>query len=467
MDFREILDWVAANPAATSALVGGFALAVAVLEKVFGLFSRLFGWARKDAKKSPTSQSRISNVAGGQVVQAGAVSGSLQVVQGVDPEKLVDRLLAERERAAKAEARADELESERAGLLLAVEALRTRAEAGQEADRVAAAFAGLEDNAPAAAEAIFRDILEDKKQAVGAARREAAAAARHLGALTFLHDTEAALAAYEEAVELDPQDPAGLNNLAEVYKRLGRLDEAERTFERLLQSDAPLYDADMLRGIALGNLGRIAQTRGDTERAIELQLQSLKLNRAAGQAALVAANLGNLGTLLYDKGDYDRAEEIIRQSLALDSELGNEAETADDFSNLGLIYKERGDLEQSQEMFEQALAIDRKYGNREGEATSLFNLGDLALIRRSLEQAVDLLERSLSLNESLGHKEGSADALLRLGDIAEARGALDDARAKWVAARDLYREMGLSKPVAEVEESLARAAAGEAAGPDA
>ncbi len=467
MDFREILDWVAENPAAASAVVGAFALAVAVLEKVFGLFSRLLGWARRDAGNKAASQAQVSDMSGGQVIQAGNVTGTLQVVQGADPKDLVDRLLAERERAAKAEARADERESERNRLLEALESLNALAQAGQETDRVAAAFAGLENNDPAAAAAIFRDILEDKKRAAGAARLEAATAARHLGALTFLHDTGAALAAYEEAVELDPQDPAGLNDLAEVYKRLGRLDDAERTFERLLQIDDFFYDADMLRAIALGNLGRIAQTRGDTERAIELQQQSLALSRAAGYDALVATNLGNLGTLLYDKGEYDRAEEIIRQSLALDSELGNEAETAKDFSNLGLIYKEREDFDKAQEMFERALAIDRKYGDREGEATSLFNLGDLALARQSLEQAADLLERSLRLNESLDHKEGRAEALLRLGDLAEAKGALEDARAKWVAARDLYREMGLPKLVAEVEESLTRAAAGEAAGPDA
>jgi tetratricopeptide (TPR) repeat protein len=63
----------------------------------------------------------------------------------------------------------------------------------------------------AAAEDIFREIAERKKKEGGAAHREAARALRHLGALAFLHDSEKALAAYAEAVQLDPGDADGWN----------------------------------------------------------------------------------------------------------------------------------------------------------------------------------------------------------------------------------------------------------------
>jgi hypothetical protein len=66
------------------------------------------------------------------------------------------------------------------------------------------ALAQLQQGHTVAAETIFETVRARKAEEGHAANQQAAAAARHLGALAFLHDTEKALTAYRRAVTLDP-----------------------------------------------------------------------------------------------------------------------------------------------------------------------------------------------------------------------------------------------------------------------
>ena len=68
----------------------------------------------------------------------------------------------------------------------------------------------------AAAETIFEAVLARKAAEGQAANQQAAAAARHLGALAFLHDKEKALIAYRRAVALDPANAEGWNQLGHL-----------------------------------------------------------------------------------------------------------------------------------------------------------------------------------------------------------------------------------------------------------
>jgi len=70
-----------------------------------------------------------------------------------------------------------------------------------------------------------------------------------------------ALAAYEQALALDPDDPFTHNNVAGVYLRLGRLQEAQREYEERVR----LRPEDALN--ALVHLGIIACRQGDQEMA--------------------------------------------------------------------------------------------------------------------------------------------------------------------------------------------------------
>jgi protein O-GlcNAc transferase len=159
------------------------------------------------------------------------------------------------------------------------------------------------------AQAIYREILQKRKAEGETANREAAEAARRLGALAFLHDTDEALDAYREAVLLEPENHVGWNQLGHLLHRTGDIDEAIRAYTQV------------------GNIGRI---NDDQE--------------------LIAISYGNLGNLYDTRGDLDQAETMYRKSLAIEEALGRQEGMASNYGNLGLLYQTRDDLDQAEAM---------------------------------------------------------------------------------------------------------------------
>ena len=195
-----------------------------------------------------------------------------------------------------------------------VEALKAQSGPG-----IAEAMAELATGNTAKAEAIFRRVIDAKTEEGGAAYKQAAAAARHLGALAYLHDTDKALVAYRQAVNLDPDDADGWNQLGHLLRRIGSLDEAVKAYEKVLTLGNQVKDKSVI-AMALGNLGNVYQTRGDLDKAEEFYLKSLAIEKELGGKEGMASDYGNLGLIYKTRGDLDKAEEFLLKALALHKE---------------------------------------------------------------------------------------------------------------------------------------------------
>ncbi len=218
------------------------------------------------------------------------------------------------------------------------------------------ALALLAKGETGAAEAVFQGVKERRKAEGAEAFKEAAAATRHIGALAFLHDTDKALAAYREAVDLDPDNAVGWNQLGHLLRRTGDLDDAEQAYRRVLALGNTVDDQELV-AVATGNLGNLYSTRGDLDEAEEMYEKSLALYEALGHKEGMASQYGNLGILYQTRGDLDRAEEMYEKSLALDEALGRKEGMATQYGNLGILYSVRGDLGRAEEMYKNSLAI--------------------------------------------------------------------------------------------------------------
>ena len=118
------------------------------------------------------------------------------------------------------------------------------------------ALAELREGRPDAAETLFREIKDERRAAGEAALKDAARAARHIGALAFYHDTRKSLEAYQEAVALDGADAEGWNELGHLRMRLGELDGAKMAYEKVLSLGNQSSDKGVI-AVATGNRGLI------------------------------------------------------------------------------------------------------------------------------------------------------------------------------------------------------------------
>lgn len=219
---------------------------------------------------------------------------------------------------------------------------------------------------------------------------------------------------FEKALEIDPNNPNLIGQLADIALERGRLDEAEMMFQRALSINP--RDIDGLFG-----MGAVAIQRGDTASAA-------RYFEAGGQAVpvqwvqhwtngLVGVLKGNLakaddgiahlkanasedsqwdalisggfsfGWTYLCLGHLERAEDVFRYGLT----LGLSKRDSDAHEGLGWTYLHRSDYPRAEEAFGQGLRVG--YGHERilgGLAVTKLIQGDLseaeALVRRALDE---------------------------------------------------------------------------------
>jgi tetratricopeptide (TPR) repeat protein len=142
---------------------------------------------------------------------------------------------------------------------------------------------------------------------------------------------EAALASYLEARSLLQNSTYELEktrlelSVGSLYFNDGRLDEAERAFERAyspyLRRSGHLY----FRGLATNNLGNVYLEQGRFGEAEAMLCQSLRLWKRAGARLQLANTLGSLAKTLAAQGRLQEARKYYDEAIAGTSAFSDDA----------------------------------------------------------------------------------------------------------------------------------------------
>nr|VFK40427.1 MAG: TPR repeat-containing protein [Candidatus Kentron sp. SD]VFK45892.1 MAG: TPR repeat-containing protein [Candidatus Kentron sp. SD] len=265
---------------------------------------------------------------------------------------------------------------EREPLLVAIDALyEIRREEPDKAKTIDKALALLRQGDTTEAEGVLRGHLEEKKRAGREALREAAAAARHLAAFVYLHDTSKALESYREATRLDPEELEGWLELGQAALRAGDSREALATFRELHRRAREQGDIRW-RAIAHSQLGDMDNLHGDTAGALD------RYQRAQGLLAQWAAREPNdpqrqrdlsvshnkVGDMHKANGDGAKALAAYQEGLVIARKLTEmdpkntewQRDLSVSFDRVGDIYLANGDGAKALAAYQQGLLIARK-----------------------------------------------------------------------------------------------------------
>ncbi|WP_243370219.1 tetratricopeptide repeat protein [Geotalea sp. SG265] len=127
---------------------------------------------------------------------------------------------------------------------------------------------------------------------------------RQGNALAGAGDYAGAIAAYLQALQLAPRQPALLNNLGLAYMENGQLEEARATFERFIALDPENAEP-------WNNLAVVVQMAGDLEKAAELFRKAIALD------PLYAEAWYNLGFALEEQRNWSDAMTCNRRAILL------------------------------------------------------------------------------------------------------------------------------------------------------
>ncbi len=242
--------------------------------------------------------------------------------------------------------------------------------------------------------------LEEAKAAFQEIRRRypgSAGALHFLGAIAHQEgDHNLAVELMTKAIDEDSRLHVFHGNLGEVYRALGRYDEAIACCRRALEIFAVYPEALNTLGAALHAKGELEEAETVLRRAVEF-----KPNMAAAHA--------NLGNVLGTRGRHAEAVAAYREAIRLNPSFAGALDA------LGTTWQARGRPELAAECYQRALEINPD------DAPTLSNLGATLRSLGKTDEAVDCLRKAVRLRPDFGVGQTNLGmVLLVTGEIAEA-----------------------------------------------
>jgi tetratricopeptide (TPR) repeat protein len=152
-------------------------------------------------------------------------------------------------------------------------------------------------------------------------------------------DYDEAIADYTRALRLDPESPGALNNRGLAHSKKGEHDAAIADFTAALRADPRL-------AVAYYNRGAARFGKGDLDAAIEDYTEAIRLDPRSALA------FNNRGLAFFEKDEYDRAIADYTEAIRLDAHFARA------YFNRGLAYKEKGDTRRAEEDRRKAVQLD-------------------------------------------------------------------------------------------------------------
>lgn len=238
--------------------------------------------------------------------------------------------------------------------------------------------------------------------------------------------TEKALAAAQQAQQLNDKLPEVHATLGSVYTATGKYAEAVVELNRAL-SLAPNSD-DFYR-----RLGNVYLDSGDIARALEAFQKAVKLN------PYYWANYNALGKGYFHQADYSKALQAFQQVTVLepDIDIG--------YENVGNVYILQSNYQESIPYFQKALQIRPNF-------STYSNLGTSYLFLKQYSNAVEMFEKAVALNPN------DTMMVLNLADAYRGSGQQDKARATYQQAVTVgFKELQTNPQNADVKAEMALA----------
>lgn len=221
------------------------------------------------------------------------------------------------------------------------------------------------------------------------------------------------------------------NNLAVLYQRQERYEDAERAFRAVLQwRQDSLPPGSIEIAYSLNNLGEIYRIQGrfwEARNLMENAVHSIRQSQVeAGGLPIIFANLA---IVLCHFGEFDQAEELLRKSLNYYQRKGIESrEYGVAVGNLAEVLQLKKETEAAAPVYERAIGILERIGApaRVELAATLANAGTLYQRLKRIEDSRQAELRALDLLPPSGDKVLRSEILRNLGNLEVSTGAAAD-----------------------------------------
>jgi CHAT domain-containing protein/tetratricopeptide (TPR) repeat protein len=223
----------------------------------------------------------------------------------------------------------------------------------------------------------------------------------------------------------DPETLKAVSNLAEVYKKLGRVAEAELLLKRIIKTNERVLGNDHPDTLAsVSRLGMLLRTQARNTEAEPLFKRALESRRRVlgKDHPDTLVSIHNLGELYLAQGKFAEAEPLLKTALdAAERIRGKDHEhTLIMAKTLADIYRQQGRYDEAETLYKRVVETrERVQGNAHSDTAQ--SLNDLAVIyyeQGRYGAAEPLFTRALDIEERALGKEHT-QTLSTLGNLAD------------------------------------------------
>lgn len=228
-----------------------------------------------------------------------------------------------------------------------------------------------------------------------------------------------------------------MDPMLEFFQRRGHLQDGEKFYRDMLLA-FPL-DIPSIQGKIHNHLGVIYQFEGRLDDAEKAFQRSLDLRKERNLDR--AKTLNSIGTVYKDQGHWERAQECHEESKTICNDIHDRRETAKSLNNLGLVYEHLNRKKEAVDTLEQSLKIWRdELEDEAGEADALGVLGQIYQFRENWKDAATNYRKKADL--SGGDLIGRARALNSLGYVLQKLESWQDAKGYHKEAVEICIQAG-------------------------
>lgn len=244
----------------------------------------------------------------------------------------------------------------------------------------------------------------------------------------------------DRAGDLEGQATA-LNLLANAYFNAGQWAQASRTYYEVRDRFDRLGDVYQ-RAFADNNLGEIARHQGCLDEALTYYQAALRgMEQIGGSAYTLGVLHNNLGAVYSRQGEL----EIAQQHLHLSRSFFTEAQARDILPELqrheAEIALAQGDEAAALAYAQQSFDLAQELGLQGEAALAQRVLGEIALARNELTAALKFLQDSAAVLDELGETYQAARTRLSLAQVDVAQGQFEAARSEIERCLPIFEQL--------------------------
>ena len=237
--------------------------------------------------------------------------------------------------------------------------------------------------------------------------------------------------------------------IANLYRELGKYDEAEKLDRMALEKNQQLYGPKSAEAAAsLYELGKTLWKRGKLLGAAEAHQKALSIRQHLFSAtnAAVAASLCGLGNVYNDQFRHKQAQPLLQKALEIRRQLfpGNNLEVAESLQSMALLYQSEGRWPEAEATAREFLDMCRHIPGREDRVAAA--LEDLAVAagyngKRDVQEAAHKEAFNIKLQTLPEGHPYVVKSISNLGEILRLKGNLTEAHAVLKTAISIQRKI--------------------------